>query len=61
MEAAALYAFSENARRKPALCFAHVTNQMALIEGYAISSPSGRKLNARRFDRIISNVKSARP
>jgi uridine phosphorylase len=32
MEAAALYAFS-NARRKPVLCFAHVTNQMALIEG----------------------------
>jgi uridine phosphorylase len=32
MEAAALYAFSE-ARRKPILCFAHVTNQMALIEG----------------------------
>jgi uridine phosphorylase len=32
MEAAALYAFSE-ARRKPVLCFAHVTNQMALVEG----------------------------
>jgi uridine phosphorylase len=32
MEAAALYAFSA-ARRKPVLCFAHVTNQMALIEG----------------------------
>jgi uridine phosphorylase len=32
MEAAALYAFSQ-ARRKPVLCFAHVTNQMALIEG----------------------------
>jgi hypothetical protein len=27
MEAAALYAFAE-ARRKPMLCFAHVTNQM---------------------------------
>jgi uridine phosphorylase len=32
MEAAALYAFSD-ARRKPVLSFAHVTNQMALIEG----------------------------
>jgi uridine phosphorylase len=32
MEAAALYAFG-TARRQPVLCFAHVTNQMALIEG----------------------------
>jgi purine-nucleoside phosphorylase len=32
MEAAALYAFAE-ARRRPVLCFAHVTNQMARIEG----------------------------
>jgi uridine phosphorylase len=32
MEAAALYAFSK-ARRMPVLCFAHVTNQMALVEG----------------------------
>jgi uridine phosphorylase len=32
MEAAALYAFA-TARGKPVLCFAHVTNQMALIEG----------------------------
>ena len=32
MEAAALYAFAE-ARGKPVLCFAHVTNQMAQIEG----------------------------
>lgn len=32
MEAAGLYAFAV-ARRKPVLCFAHVTNQMALIEG----------------------------
>lgn len=32
MEAAALYALAQ-ARRKPILCFAHVTNQMALIEG----------------------------
>jgi uridine phosphorylase len=32
MEAAALYAFAA-ARRKPVLCFAHVTNQMARSEG----------------------------
>ena len=32
MEAAALYAFGQ-ARKKPVLCFAHVTNQMAASEG----------------------------
>ena len=32
MEAAGLYAFAK-ARRKPVLCFAHVTNQLAVIEG----------------------------
>lgn len=32
MEAAALYAFA-TARRKPVLCFAHVTNQMAQVHG----------------------------
>jgi uridine phosphorylase len=32
MEAAALYAFAR-ARNKPVVCFAHVTNQMAQIEG----------------------------
>jgi len=32
MEAAALYAFAA-ARRRPVVCFAHVTNQMGLIEG----------------------------
>jgi uridine phosphorylase len=32
MEAAALYAFAR-ARGKPVVCLAHVTNQMALIEG----------------------------
>ena len=32
MEAAALYAFAQ-ARRRPVLCFAHVTNQMARVEG----------------------------
>ncbi len=32
MEAAALYAFA-SARQNPVICFAHVTNQMAQIEG----------------------------
>jgi uridine phosphorylase len=32
MEAAALYAFAA-ARRRPVICFAHVTNQMARVEG----------------------------
>jgi uridine phosphorylase len=32
MEAAALYAFAQ-VRRQPVLCFAHVTNQMAVAEG----------------------------
>ena len=32
MEAAGLYAFAD-AREKPVICFAHVTNQMARIEG----------------------------
>jgi uridine phosphorylase len=32
MEAAALYAFAQ-AKRRPVLCFAHVTNQMAVVEG----------------------------
>jgi uridine phosphorylase len=32
MEAAALYAFSR-ARKKPVICFAHVTNQMAQVDG----------------------------
>jgi uridine phosphorylase len=32
MEAAALYAFAA-ARGRPVLCFAHVTNRMALVEG----------------------------
>jgi uridine phosphorylase len=32
MEAAALYAFAE-ARKRPVLCFAHVTNQMGRVDG----------------------------
>lgn len=32
MEAAALYAFAQ-ARRKPVICYAHITNQMGSVEG----------------------------
>ena len=32
MEAAALYAFAQ-ARSKPVVCFAHVTNRMGNVEG----------------------------
>ncbi len=32
MEAAALYAFAQ-ARKKNVICFAHVTNQMASVQG----------------------------
>ncbi len=40
MEAAALYAFTE-ARGKPALCFAHVTNQMGQIGDFEKGEPNG--------------------
>ena len=40
MEAAALYAFAE-ARDRPVVCFAHVTNQMAQIEGDFEKGPDG--------------------
>jgi hypothetical protein len=32
MESASLYAFAEK-KRKPVICFAHITNQMAAVEG----------------------------
>lgn len=32
MEAASLYAFAE-AKRKPVVCFAHITNRMGMVEG----------------------------
>ena len=40
MEAAALYAFAE-ARRKPVLCFAHVTNQMGQIGDFEKGEANG--------------------
>jgi uridine phosphorylase len=40
MEAAALYAFAE-ARRKPVLCFAHVTNQMGQVGDFNKGEANG--------------------
>ncbi len=40
MEAAALYAFAE-ARNKPVLCFAHVTNQMGQIGDFEKGETNG--------------------
>ena len=40
MEAAALYAFAE-ARRKPVLCFAHVTNQMGQVGDFKKGEANG--------------------
>ena len=45
MEAAALYAFAE-AQQKAVVCFAHVTNQMATIEGDFEKGVVGGSLNA---------------
>jgi uridine phosphorylase len=40
MEAAALYAFGR-ARRRPVVCFAHVTNQLAQVDGDFEKGPAG--------------------
>jgi uridine phosphorylase len=45
MEAAALYAFAE-ARKRAVLCFAHVTNQMARIEGDFEKGEAGGAVDA---------------
>ena len=52
MEAAALYAFA-SARRRPVVCFAHVTNQMGRIEGdfEKRATPDGVTTDALRRDR----------
>ncbi len=52
MEAAALYAFSE-ARQKPVLCIAHVTNQMAQIEG---DFEKGAEAGAEESLRVLSLI-----
>lgn len=45
MEAAALYAFAR-AQKRPVVCFAHVTNQMAVEEGDFEKGESGGSLDA---------------
>jgi len=55
MEAAALYAFAR-ARRRPVVCFAHVTNQMARIEG---DFEKGEADGAREALQVISAATSA--
>jgi len=75
MEAAALYAFAA-ARGKPVLCFAHVTNQMALVDGdfekgeadgtvdaLAVIAAAARAWRERAMPRRVSrrNVRRASP
>ena len=62
MEAAGLYAFA-NARGKPVLCFAHVTNQMGRVDGdfekgEADGSCDALQLIAIAADRLRSRVSS---
>jgi purine-nucleoside phosphorylase len=62
MEATALYAFAR-ARRKPVLCFAHVTNQMGRVDGdfekgEADGSRDAMRLIAIAADRLRSRVLS---
>jgi uridine phosphorylase len=58
MEAAALYAFA-HVRAKPVLCFAHVTNQMARIEGDFEKGEAGGAYDALRV--IHATAEALRP
>lgn len=55
MEAAALYALSE-VREYPIVCLAHVTNQMATVEGDFEKGESGGSLDALR---VLSRIAAA--
>lgn len=55
MEAAALYAFAAM-RRKPVICFAHVTNQMAQIEGDFEKGESDGTTDALRVIRVTAEA-----
>jgi len=56
MEAAALYAFA-NARGKQVLCFAHVTNQMALTDGdFEKGEANGARDALRLIDALVDFI-----
>ena len=55
MEAAALYAFAE-ARRKPVVCLAHVTNQMARIEGDFEKGAAGGSQDALHVVELVARA-----
>jgi uridine phosphorylase len=56
MEAAALYAFA-NAQGKEVLCFAHVTNQMALTDGdFEKGEANGARDALRLIDALVNFI-----
>jgi uridine phosphorylase len=56
MAAAALYAFA-NARGKQVLCFAHVTNQMALTDGdFEKGEANGARDALRLIDALVDFI-----
>jgi uridine phosphorylase len=55
MEAAALYAFAQ-ARQKPVICFAHVTNQMAQVEGDFEKGEANGSVDAMRVIRATASA-----
>jgi uridine phosphorylase len=61
MEAAALYAFA-NARGKQVLCFAHVTNQMALTDGdFEKGEANGARDALRLIDALVGSIDPMSP
>jgi uridine phosphorylase len=60
MEAAALYAFAQ-VRRKPVVCFAHVTNQMGRIEGDFEKGEEGGSHDALKLIAIAADRLQSRP
>ena len=55
MEAAALYAFAE-ARKKPVVCLAHITNKMAVVEGDFEKGIAAGSLDALRIIYLIARA-----
>jgi uridine phosphorylase len=55
MEAAALYAFAE-ARQRPVVCLAHVTNRMARIEGDFEKGAAGGSQDALQIVSLVSRA-----